>query len=406
MDFSLFEKLIMVMASAVCMLIVLRRLHIPVIIGYLLLGVFFGPFGMNTVDNSNSIHALAELGIVFLLFAIGLEVSLSRIIAMRRAVLWVGSIQVLACMIIPGVTAYFLGMSLGSGFVAAAALSLSSTAIVVKQLLEQQELLTQHGELSFALLLFQDLAAIPMLICIPLLANHNNIVPSDLAWIIGKSIFALAMLWTIGRYVLRPLFDEVAKSGSDELFTLTTLLTVIATAWITSTMGLSMALGAFLAGVVLAETHHRHQIQKDIRPFRDLLLGLFFMTVGMLLNFDMIGQYWYWVLFLVLSIIFFKTLVVTAVAKWVGLVSTNDALRTGLILAHGGEFGFVLLTLAMTLGVMEKDYGQVVLAGILITLFLCPILIRWNAYLARILSFNLLRSKKTRTGKDNHLTKI
>ncbi|MFI4955787.1 MAG: cation:proton antiporter [Gammaproteobacteria bacterium] len=385
MEFSLFEKLVMVMASAVLMLIVMRRLQIPVIIGYLLLGVLFGPHGMHMVSNSESIHALAEFGIVFLLFAIGLEVSLSRIIAMRRAVLWVGSIQVIACMVIPGITAYYLGMSLGSGFVAAAALSLSSTAIVVKQLSEQKELMTQHGELSFALLLFQDLAAIPFLICIPMLAAGKVFVPNDVLWIVGKSIFAVGVLWAIGRFILRPLFDEVAKSGSDELFTLTTLLTVIATAWLTSKMGLSMALGAFLAGLVLAETHHRHQIKKDIRPFRDLLLGLFFMTVGMLLDFDMIFRYWYWVLFLVGSILFFKTIVVSAVAKWVGHLSSEDAFRTGLILAHGGEFGFVLLTLAMTLGVMEKDYGQVVLAGILITLFLCPILIKWNGKIAQYL---------------------
>lgn len=389
MDFMLFEKLILVMASAVVMLIIMRRLQLPVIIGYLLLGVLYGPHGMHMVSNSESIHTLAEFGIVFLLFAIGLEVSLSRIIAMRRAVLWVGSIQVIACMVIPAVTAYYLGMSWGSGFVAAAALSLSSTAIVVKQLSEQQELMTQHGELSFALLLFQDLAAIPLLICIPMLASGKAFHSMDVVWVIGKSIAALGALWAIGRYVLRPLFDEVAKSGSDELFTLTTLLTVIATAWVTSVMGLSMALGAFSAGLVLAETHHRHQIQKDIRPFRDLLLGLFFLTVGMMLNFDMIIRYWYWVIFLVVAIVFFKTMVISAVAKWVGRLSLDDALRTGLILAHGGEFGFVLLTLAMALGVMEQDYGQVVLAGILITLFLCPMMIKWNGVLAHALARRL-----------------
>lgn len=380
---ELFEKLIIVMAAAVCMLMVMRRIGMPGIIGYLLLGVMFGPSGLNMVSDSDKIHFLAELGIVFLLFTIGLEVSLSRIIAMRRAVLWVGSIQVLACMIIPGVIAYFLGMSPGSGFVAAAALSLSSTAIVAKQLSEQNELMTQHGELSLALLLFQDLAAIPFLICIPMLAGSAHFFGMDVFWAVLKAIFAVVAIWVIGRYVLRPLFDEVVALQSDELFTLTTLLTVFSTAWVTSRMGLSMSLGAFLSGLILAETHHRHQIQKDIRPFRDLLMGLFFLSVGMLVNIEMIIRYWYWVLFLVMAIIFFKTCVVTAVAKWVGNLSTTDALRTGLILAHGGEFGFVLLTLAMTLGVMERDYGQVVLAGILITLFLCPFIVRWNGAIAK-----------------------
>jgi CPA2 family monovalent cation:H+ antiporter-2 len=282
-------------------------------------------------------------------------------------------------MLVPGIVAYFLGMSWASAFVAAAALSLSSTAIVIKQLAEQGELMTRHGELSLAILLFQDLAAVPFLIIIPVLATASvGTIGMDLGWAVVKGVIAITLLLTAGRWVLRPLFDEVAKANSQELFTLTTLLTALATAWVTHALGLSMILGAFLAGLVLAETHHRHQIEHDIRPFRDVLLGLFFVTVGMLLNFKIIAQYWYWVLFLVIAIVVFKFILISLVANKVGHLSLPESTKTGLILAHGGEFGFILLTLAITLGIMEADYGQVVLAGVLITMFICPLFIRYS----------------------------
>lgn len=376
MSFGILEKTILILAMAVIIQIVMRRIKMPAIIGYLVLGVVVGPEVLDFVHHSADIDLLAELGIVFLLFAIGLEVSLTQIIRMKQSVLLVGGLQVLACMTVPGITAYFLGMSLGTGFVAAAALSLSSTAIVVKQLAEQNELLTRHGEMSLAILLFQDLAAIPFLIIIPVLAGSDNGVAAQLSEALIKGLFAIAGLLLAGRYVLGPLFDEVEKSASDELFTLTTLLVALGTAWISHILGLSMVLGAFLAGLVLGESHHRHKIQGYIRPFRDLLLGLFFVTVGMLMDFTMIARYWYWVLFLVIAIIIFKFVLITWVTRVFGHLSLEDAMQTGLILAHGGEFGFVLLALAITLNVMEVDYGQVVLAGVLITMFICPILVR------------------------------
>lgn len=377
---------VILLAMGVVALIVTQRLHLPAVIGYLALGVIAGPYGIDVIDNNVALHLLAELGVVFLLFAIGLEISLTEIIRMRRSVLLVGSVQVLACMIIPGIMAFFLGMSLGTGFVAAAALSLSSTAIVVRQLAEQKTLMTQCGEMSLAILLFQDLAAIPFLIIIPALAGSASNMAYDLGWALLKGTAAIAALLLMGRYVLRPLFDEVARSKSDELFTLTTLLVAVATAWVSDSMGLSMALGAFMAGLVLGESHHKRQIQGYIRPFRDLLLGLFFITIGMMLNFEMVIQYWYWVLFLVGSILVFKTMVVAWVVKVIGRLSLEDSIQTGLILAHGGEFGFVLLSLAIQLGIMEADYGQVVLAGVLITLFICPLLIHYSKSLSQYLA--------------------
>lgn len=367
-------------------LIAAQRLKLPHVIAYLILGLIVGPYGLNFIHDSLELKLMAELGVVFLLFAIGLEVSLSEIIRMRRSVVLVGGLQVAACMIIPGVTAYLLGMSLGTGFVAAAALSLSSTAVVVKQLSEQHALMSKPGQMSLAILLFQDIAAIPFLIIIPVLGGSAIGVAQDLSWALLKGLIGIAALLLAGRFILRPLFDEVARSQSDELFTLTTLLVAMATAWASDYMGLSMALGAFMAGLVLGESHHRHQIQGYIRPFRDLFLGLFFVTIGMLLNFHMVFMHWYWVLFLVGSIVLFKTAVVALVVKTIGKLSTEESIQTGLIMAHGGEFGFVLLSLAIQLGVMESDYGQVVLAGILMTLFMCPLLVHYSGPLSRRIS--------------------
>jgi CPA2 family monovalent cation:H+ antiporter-2 len=379
MQMGLLETTILTLAMAVAALIFMRRIKMPAILGYLILGIIVGPMGLDWISQGHTIELMAELGIVFLLFAIGLEVSLKRIISMRRSVLWVGGIQVVTCMLVPGTIAYFLGMSWHTAFVASAALSLSSTAIVVRQLAEQNELLTRHGELSLAILLFQDLAAVPFLIIIPVLAASGaSSLGMDLAWAFVKGMIAIAALLMAGCWLLRPLFDEVAKAESPELFTLTTLLTALATAWVTYALGLSMILGAFLAGLVLAETHHRHQIEHDIRPFRDVLLGLFFITVGMLLDFQILTQHWYWVVFLVVAIVVFKFIIISLVADKVGHLSALESMKTGLILAHGGEFGFILLTLAITLGVMEEDYGQVVLAGVLVTMFLCPLFIRYN----------------------------
>lgn len=379
---SLFESIILIIAMAVVTLIITRRLHLPAVIGYLFLGVVVGPFGLNLIEGNHELDLLAEFGIVFLLFAIGLEISLTQIIRMRRSVLFVGGLQVLICMTVPGVTAYFLGMSLGTGFVAAAALSLSSTAIVIKQLAEQKELLTKHGEMSLSILLFQDLAAIPFLIIIPVLAGATGSIADDLGWALVKGLVVIGGVLLAGRYILRPLFDEVARADSEELFMLTSIFVALGTAWVSSAMGLSMVLGAFLAGLVLGESHHRHQIQNYIHPFRDLLLGLFFITVGMLLDFNMVFKHWHWVLFLIVSILVFKFILISWVTDFFGHLDKLDAMRTGLILAHGGEFGFVLLALAINLDVMEADYGQVVLAGVLITMFISPLLIYFNGLIA------------------------
>lgn len=389
MTFSPLEITAILLGMGVFALLVTHRLHLPAVIGYLVLGVIAGPQGIDLVQENIGLNLMSELGVVFLLFAIGLEVSLTEIIRMRRSVLLVGGVQVLACMIIPGITAYLLGMSLATGFVAAAALSLSSTAIVVRQLAEQKTLMTQYGEMSLSILLFQDLAAIPFLIIIPALGGSAMGMAHSLGWALLKGLMAITGLLLVGRYILRPLFDEVARHESDELFTLTTLLVAVATSWISSAMGLSMALGAFMAGLVLGESHHRHKIQGYIRPFRDLFLGLFFITIGMMLNLKIVIQYWYWVLFLVASILVFKTVVVAWVVKVIGHLKLNESIQTGLIMAHGGEFGFVLLSLAMQLHIMEADYGQVVLSGILITLFLCPLLIHYSARISRAVASRL-----------------
>jgi CPA2 family monovalent cation:H+ antiporter-2 len=387
---SLFEQIILLLLTTIIMLSFLRLLRMPSVIGYLLVGLILGPAGMSWLGMGENVHLLAEFGIVFLLFSIGLEVSLTRLAALKKSILFGGGVQVLVCTIVPGAIAWLLGMQASSAFLAAGALSLSSTAVVAKQFAEQQELNEPHGQLSLAILLFQDLAAIPFLIITHVLAIGHTYqqVGMILLWALAKGLCAVTLLLIIGRYLLRPLFHPILRSDSSELLIFTSLFIALASAWLTSELGLSMALGAFTAGLVLGETEFRHQLAADIRPFKDVFLALFFVTIGMLLDAHVLMHNWYWVLWLLISVIVFKFILVAAVSRWSARVNTRASLRTGVSLAQVGEFGFVLLALGVNLGSIEKDYGQVILAASILSLFIAPYLVRHNEIIAnRILTF-------------------
>lgn len=377
MTWHSYELVMGLLLLSVIFIIVVQRFRLPSILAYLFVGIVVGPTGFNWLNSPEEVNLLAELGVVFLLFTIGLEMSFSRLWAMRHTVLVLGGLQVSLCIIIPTIFAYYLGMSLKSAFVASSALALSSTAIVIKQLKDQGELLQAHGKLSLGLLIFQDIAAIPLLIVIPMLAVSESAGLSQmLLWGLGKGILMVSVLILLSKYVLVPLFRVVINIAAQELFMLFVLLIVLSTAWLTHSAGLSMAFGAFVAGATLGETQFRNQLESDILPFRDILLGLFFISIGVRLNSDIFLGYWYWVLWLTGAIFVFKALLIAAIARVVGYADKQTALRSGLILAHGGEFGFALLALGMNGGIMENDYGQVVLCGIVLSMLLSTIIIR------------------------------
>jgi CPA2 family monovalent cation:H+ antiporter-2 len=382
MDITILETILSVFFAALLVTVVFRQLHLPVILGYLLVGAIVGPHAIGLVPDSQYIKNLAEFGIVLLMFTIGLNFSLPKLFALRFSVFVVGGLQVLLTILITTLTMQFIGMAPLPAIVIGCIAAMSSTAIVVKQLQDQRELYTPHGLSAIGVLLFQDLAVIPFIILIPSIHNtsqHN--LALILFWALVKGILAILLIFTVGRWLLRPLFHLIAKTRAIELFTLMVLMVTLTSAWLTHTLGLSFALGAFLAGIMLAETEFRHQIEIEIRPFRDILLGLFFITIGMLTNISAWHLTWTWILLMLGAIVVVKMAVVTIVSR----VSGSDgptSLRTGLILAQGSEFGFALLTLALSNDVLPADYGQVILAALLISIAFSPALIYFNKSIA------------------------
>jgi len=384
-----FQYVLILLGFAVATVALFRRIHLPPILGYLFVGMLVGPGGFQFIPSIQDLSFLAEFGVVFLMFTIGLEFSFARIRTMRRALLGLGGVQVLLCTIVATSVGWYFGLAPKTAFIAAGALALSSTAVVIKQLAEQHELHSTHGRLSISILLFQDLAAVLFLILIPALAGKDQssfLNPVLFALIKGIGVFIFLAL--VGQWLLKPLFHEVAKSHSNELFMLAVLMVVLSAAWLTHYLQLSMALGAFLAGLMLGETEFRHQIEIDIRPFRDVLLGLFFITIGALLQIHTLPKHWHWVLFILIGLITFKTLLIMFLTRVVERVSLSKAFRTGLILAQGGEFGFVILTVAINNKLIDPYQSQVVVAAVVLSIVAAPLLIRYNRAIGLLLFKN------------------
>lgn len=384
MEHHLLDAILILLLASVVAVVIFRRLHLPPILGYLLVGVILGHHGLGLLDEHAAADLLGEIGVAFLLFSIGLEFSIPQFMAMRRTLLGLGGAQVLLGTLSGGLIAWGLGIPLQGALIVGGALSMSSTAILVKQLTEQLELQSAHGRLVLGILLFQDLAAVPFLVVIPIFAAGGDslLVPLFLALL--KGALALVVMLGLGKFALRPLFHEVARGRSSELFTLTVLLVSLLAAWLTALLGLSLALGAFLAGMMLSETEYRHQIEAAIRPFRDVLLGLFFVIVGTELNLAVLPGLWPWITLLVAGLILGKGPLIVLLSYW----ASRDwpvAVRTGVVLAHGGEFGFALLALAWSTGLLSGPEIQPILAAAVITMTVAPILVRHNEVIAKYL---------------------
>jgi CPA2 family monovalent cation:H+ antiporter-2 len=369
----------------VLVLALTRRIGMPAILGYLIVGIVLGPFAFAVLPNGAQTQAIAQIGVVFLLFTLGLEFSFPRMVAMRREVFGLGSAQTIAVGAAGALAIHGIGVAWPSAIVAGGALAMCSTAIVLQQLGDQDELNSTHGRLSFAVLLFQDLAFVPLLALATVQAQgHTESGAALLLRLVALGLLALIAVLAIGRWLLRPLLYEIAHSRLRELFTLTALLIVLTAAWITQRLGLSMALGAFLAGMLLAETEYRHQIDAVIRPFRELLLGLFFITVGMLLDLKELFADFPRIVALLALLILAKALLSALTTRVFG-VARFKALRTGLVLAGGGEFGVALLTiLARGPDLIPARPTQLLLAVVVLGMIVSPLIIRYNKRIARL----------------------
>ncbi len=380
-EYSYINEILILLAVSLAVGVAFLRLRLPPILGYLTVGILVGPYGFAWIDDTGHTRALAEFGVVFLLFTIGLEFSLPQLIRMKQIVLWLGGAQVFLTTAITAAIAVSLGLPLESALVLGGVVAMSSTALVIRQLTEQVELHTRHGRNAVGILLFQDVMVIPFLI----LVSQSTGAEADTSFIsimiaLAKGFAALILILALGRWALRPLFRLIAKFRSTELFTLTVLLVTLGAASITHEMGLSFALGAFVAGMMLSETEFRHEVEAEIRPFRDLLLGLFFITVGMLLNIRLLPEIWLPVLMLLLMLITFKLLLIAVLCRLLGW-DNAVALRTGLVLAHGGEFGFAILSMALAGGMLPAEQGQIILTALLMSMGMAPLLIRYNGRL-------------------------
>ncbi len=378
------DTLVMLAATVLAILMCLRMKLSP-ILAYLVVGVVVGPFGLGLVSDVEHIRTFAEFGVVFLLFSIGLEFSVPLLMRMKATVLGLGSAQVCLTAALSTGIAILLGLNAESALVLGGVIAMSSTALVTKQLADQAELHTRHGRNSLGILLFQDMMVVPFLILVASLTGTTS--QMSLLTVITalvEATLALLFIFVFGHWVLKPLFREVARFRSAELFSLTVLLVVLCSAWITYSIGLSFVLGSFLAGVMLSETEFRHQVESEIRPFRDLLLGLFFITIGMMLDTSVLPAIWLQVLALLLSLILLKCVMIALFCR-LGGWNNAVSVRTGLILAHSGEFGFAILVMAMAGGMLEPDVGQAVLAAMLFSMVLAPVIIRHNEKIAAML---------------------
>jgi CPA2 family monovalent cation:H+ antiporter-2 len=376
------ELVLILLLAAVVVVAVFRLLALPALLGYLLVGVLIGPNALGLVSDSAETRYLAEFGVVFLMFSIGLEFSLAKLLTMRRLVLGLGAAQVGISIVLIVFVAMATGADWRAGLVLGGVFAMSSTAILAKMLSERLELNSPHGRQIVGILLFQDLAVVPLLIVIPALARGAETVLVALGLAVVKAAVVLVVLLYFGQRLMRPWFTLVARQKSSELFVLNVLLITLGLAWITELAGLSLALGAFLAGMLISETEFRYQVEQDIKPFRDVLLGLFFVTVGMMLDPAALIDYWYWILGLLVLVLVAKTVIVASLGRLFG-TDTSVSLRSALALAGAGEFGLVLLAQAANLSVIDDVRMQIALATLILSMLISPFLIEYSEHMVR-----------------------
>ncbi|WP_293934342.1 monovalent cation:proton antiporter family protein [Iodobacter sp.] len=369
------SSLLLLLAAAVLTVVLCRRLKLPAMLGYLVVGLLIGPHSLGFITSSDEATHLAEFGVVFLMFTLGLEFNLARLNAMRRIVFGLGAMQVLTMVGVVMVICLIVGLDWKVGLALGGALSMSSTAMASKLLADRNELHAPHGQNAIGILLFQDLAVVPFLIMIPVLNFPGNELLMALGLAALKIIVVLLVLLYFGQKLMRPWFNMVARQHSSELFMLNLLLVTLGIAWITELAGLSLALGAFLAGMLIAETDFRYQVEDDVRPFRDLLLGLFFVTVGMNLDYSVLLEQW-WRVLLVLALLGpGKILLIAGLSRVFGS-TPGSSWRTGFTLGQGGEFAFVMLALASKSQLLPDSLLQTTIAGIVLSMLITPFLIQ------------------------------
>jgi len=396
--FESIQLIILLLVSSVLMVALFRYLRLPPMIAYFVVGLILGPFALGILPDSESSRHFVEFGIVFLMFTIGLEFSLPKLNSMRHILFGLGGSQVIITLATTMVFSTLLGLDLAAAFIIGSALTMSSTAIVSKILMERIDLNSRHGQLSIGILLFQDIAVILILILIPVF-NSQVIDLYSLLWIsLFKIIVLLFILFRVGQPVMNFWFGIVAKQKSRELFVLNVLMITLIFAYVTKLTGLSYALGAFLAGMLISETRYRYQVESDIASFRDILLGLFFISIGMMLNIEVFIKYYPVIFLFFFGYTIFKMTLITYLAK-LFKYELGVGIRSGVILGQAGEFSLVILALGQEQNLISGDILQIMLSVCLLSMLFASFIIPFNGRIARYLSKDYLRNSEKLVNK-------
>lgn len=376
---SFYVQLMTILALSLLTALVFQRLKMATIIAYICVGVLVGPHALAVVHDPSDFSLLAEFGVVFLLFSLGLEFNLEKLKSMRFTVFGVGSIQVIICSIVFTLAVYLWGGQLSASILIAGALALSSTAVVTKELMNRRETSTHYGQLSIGILIFQDLVAIILLILVPVLSGNDTqlVLWQEVLGAVIRGIALLFVLILIGRWVLPYIYIEISRYQSEEVFVLSTLVVVLLAGWLTHQFHLSMALGGFITGMMFGEGVFRYQVQKDIRPFKDILMGLFFVYIGMALDTEIIAHHWLRLLAFTTALVLIKTILVSAALKMMR-VEMSHSIKVGIILAQSGEFGIALMALALSEGIIPAEQSSFVILIAILSMAISPFLIRYS----------------------------
>ena len=391
--FQSIELILILLVSSVAAVAVFRYLRISSTIAYFFVGLLLGPFAFGLLPNTESVKHFVEFGIVFLMFTIGLEFSLPKLNSMRKIIFGLGAIQVVTTILTTMAISRLFNLNFGSAFIIGSAFSLSSTAIVLKILVERIDLNSRHGKLATGILLFQDLAVIPILILIPAISSDSYDLYTISGLIFIKVLILFTILFWLGKPILNFWFGIVAKQKSRELFVLNVLMITLIFSYLTNLTGLSYALGAFIAGMLISETRYRYQVESDIASFRDILLGLFFISIGMMLNISIFIDYLSIIIAIFTLYTFFKVILISVLTK-IYSYEWGVGLRVGIILGQAGEFSFVVLSLGNDQGLLTGDLFQIILSTCLLSMLVSPFLIPLNGKIARFLSKNYLRNSQ------------
>jgi monovalent cation:H+ antiporter-2, CPA2 family len=375
------QPALILLSMAVLVVVLFRTLRLPPLLGYLIVGVAIGPHAMGWIQSTEEVRTLGEIGVVFLMFSIGLEFSLPKLVTMRRVVFGLGGTQVALTMGVVMAASLALELPWRTAVVLGGALAMSSTAILAKLLAERLELNSPHGRQIMGILLFQDLAVVPLLVLVPALSAEAERIAMVLGIALLKAGVVLAVLLFAGQRLMRAWFHVVARQKSSELFVLNVLLVTLGIAFLTELAGLSLALGAFVAGALISETEYRYQVEEDIKPFRDVLLGLFFVTIGMLLDLRVVAAN-AWVSVLLVALVVVKALLIFGLAR-LFRAETAVAIRTGLALSACGEFGFVILAHAAYAEVLQPQVVQPVLAAMVLSMLIAPFIVERSEFIVR-----------------------